>query len=81
MDNVCALILYNNQGAKFGTVVDEYPVKPKKIVIEFDPAYLEDRLGVKVPLDEAKGFWKGWGLLSRSDLDVGLWQCRLIVLT
>ena len=54
MNDVCALIAYNIKDAKYGPVVDEYPVKAKQTVFEFDPAYLAERLGVNVPLDEAK---------------------------
>lgn len=54
MDSVCALIAYNIPAARFGPLVDVYPKKAVHTVIEFDPAALENRLGIKVPLDEAR---------------------------
>ncbi|MDB5238712.1 MAG: phenylalanyl-tRNA synthetase subunit beta, phenylalanyl-tRNA synthetase beta chain [Candidatus Parcubacteria bacterium] len=54
MDNTCALIQYNIPETKFGPIIDEYPVKALQTVMEFDPAYIEERLGVKVSLDNAK---------------------------
>ena len=63
MDSVCALILHNNPGAKFGPVVDEYPVKAKQTIIDFDPAYAEERLGVAVPLGEARSILERMGVV------------------
>ncbi len=62
MHNVCALIQQIMPEAKFGPIVDQYLVKAKQTVIEFDPNYLEERLGVKVPLDEAKNILEGMGI-------------------
>ena len=54
MNNISALIRELIPEAKFGPIVDEYPVKAKQTVITFDPDYIEERLGIKVPLDEVK---------------------------
>ena len=64
MDNVCSMIAHNIPAAKFGPIVDEYPTTPRRTIIDFDPAYLEARLGVKVPLSEAKG------ILERMNISV-----------
>jgi len=63
MANACDLIKQLYPDAQFGPVVDIYPSKPKQTVIEFDPAYLEERLGVKIPLDEAKDILERMGVL------------------
>lgn len=55
MDNVCALIAHTIPESAFGPIVDEYPQKPRKTVIEFNPGAIEERLGVAVPFAEAKG--------------------------
>ncbi|MGC9605806.1 MAG: phenylalanine--tRNA ligase subunit beta [Minisyncoccia bacterium] len=55
MDNVSALIKELSPEARFGPIVDVYPNEAKQTTIELDPALIEERLGVKVPLDEAKG--------------------------
>jgi len=54
MNDVCALILHNISEAQFGPIVDTYPVKAKQTHIDFDPAYLEERLGITVPLADAR---------------------------
>jgi phenylalanyl-tRNA synthetase beta chain len=66
MNNVCALIKEMNPDAKFGPIVDEYPVKAKQTMIDFDPAYIEERLGVKVPFDEAKNILERMGIIVNS---------------
>ncbi|MFA6295014.1 MAG: phenylalanine--tRNA ligase subunit beta [Candidatus Paceibacterota bacterium] len=54
MNNVCALIKEIYKDAIFGEIVDEFSVKPKQTVIEFNPTYIEERLGLKIPIVEAK---------------------------
>ncbi|MFA6554015.1 MAG: phenylalanine--tRNA ligase subunit beta [Candidatus Paceibacterota bacterium] len=63
MNNVSALILEMIPDAKFGPVVDGYPVEQTPTVIDFDPAYLKERLGVDVPLDEAKSILERMGIV------------------
>jgi len=55
MNNICGLIAEIFSNAKFGPVVDEYPVKPTQTIFDFHPEYLAERLGVEIPLDEARG--------------------------
>lgn len=64
MHNACALIKEMMPDARFGPIVDEYPIKAEQMVIEFDPVYLEERLGIKIPLDEAGE------ILKRMDIQV-----------
>lgn len=54
MANVSDLIKQICPEARFGPIVDLYEEKAKQTVIEFDPDYLEERLGTKIPLTEAK---------------------------
>jgi len=54
MVSVSALIKEASPNAKFGPIVDEYPVKAKQTIIEIDPAYINQRLGVDVPIEEIK---------------------------
>lgn len=62
MNNVCALLKEVYPEAKFGPIVDEYPRKPAKIVINFDPAYVEERLGIAVPIVESKAILERMGI-------------------
>jgi phenylalanyl-tRNA synthetase beta chain len=54
MNDVCALLIHNIPEAKFGPIVDIYPTKAKQAVIDFNPAYMEERLGVSVPLADIR---------------------------
>jgi phenylalanyl-tRNA synthetase beta chain len=49
MNNMCALIAEMCPEARFGPVVDIYPVKPTQTVIELDPAFVNQRLGIDIP--------------------------------
>ncbi|MFA6601338.1 MAG: phenylalanine--tRNA ligase subunit beta [Candidatus Paceibacterota bacterium] len=66
MTNACHLISKYYPDAKFGPVVDIYPAKTKQTIIEFDPAYLEERLGMKIPLDKAKEILERMGIIVSS---------------
>jgi phenylalanyl-tRNA synthetase beta chain len=63
MNNVCALIKKIMPSAKFGPIVDEYPIRAKQTVFQFDPAYIKERLGMEVPLAEAKNILEGMGIV------------------
>ena len=63
MNDVCALLKESFPSAKFGPIVDEYPVKAKQTTIVFNPSYIEERLGVKVPLTEAEQILKHLGIV------------------
>ena len=75
MTSVCGLVKHNMPEAQFGPIVDVYPVPAKKTVIDFDPAMIENRLGVQVPLAEAKD------ILVRSGIEIaekgGKWQLAI----
>ena len=62
MESVSVLIQEASPLAKFGPVVDEYPTKPKQTTIGIDPAYIAERLGVEVPLDETKAILENLGI-------------------
>ncbi len=69
MNNVCVLIQEMNPDAKFGPIVDEYPVKVKQTMIEIRLEYIEERLGVKVPLDQAKNILERMGIIVNVSID------------
>ncbi|MCX6719149.1 MAG: phenylalanine--tRNA ligase subunit beta [Candidatus Taylorbacteria bacterium] len=85
LDHLSAIIAEIYPDAKFGPIVDEYPVKAKQTVIEFDPNYIEERLGVKVPLDEVKQILEGMriivsvGAASRWSLTIPYERLDLII--
>lgn len=54
MNDVCSLLVHNISGATFGPIVDTYPTKQMQTIIDFNPAYITERLGVAVPEKEAK---------------------------
>lgn len=62
MNNLCALIKEICPDAKFGPIVDMYEVKASRTSIDFDPAYANERLGMKVPHDEAKDTLRRFGI-------------------
>ncbi len=64
MANACDLVRSVFPDAKFGPIVDIYPTKPKQTVIEFDPSYIEERLGVEISLEDSKK------ILERMDIVV-----------
>ncbi len=62
MDSASVLIKEASPLARFGPIVDAYPVKPSQTVIEIDPAYISERLGVDISLDEIKRILKNLGI-------------------
>ncbi len=62
MRDVSSLIQYNMPGAKFGPIVDAYPKKAEQTVFAFDPSYIQERLGIAIPLETATGILKSFGL-------------------
>jgi len=62
MNDVCALILHNIPDAVFGPIVDTYPTKQVQTVIDFDPTYIAERLGVTVPLRDAQSILEKLGI-------------------
>ncbi|MFA6315029.1 MAG: phenylalanine--tRNA ligase subunit beta [Candidatus Paceibacterota bacterium] len=54
MNNACALIKERYPNAVFGPIVDEYQHKSKDVIVDFDPAYVKERLGIEVPADTIK---------------------------
>jgi len=75
MNDVCALIAHNISESRFGPVVDVYPIKAEQKIIDFDPKYIEERLGVSVPLADARD------ILMRLDMGVSeegsIWKITL----
>ncbi|MEA2715175.1 MAG: phenylalanyl-tRNA synthetase beta chain [Candidatus Parcubacteria bacterium] len=69
MNNVSALIKEICPEARFGPIIDVYLVKAVQTVIDFDPAYADQRLGMKVPRDEAKDILTrlGIAILEKDD--------------
>ncbi len=66
LDHLSALTAELYPEAIFGPITDVYHNKPKQTIIEFDPSYLEERLGVKVPLAEARD------ILERMDIKISV---------
>jgi phenylalanyl-tRNA synthetase beta chain len=54
MNNACALIKEMNPDVDFGPIIDEYPIKAKQTIIDFDPVCIKERLGIEVPFDRAR---------------------------
>ncbi len=78
MNNACALIKEIIPAVSFGPIVDEYPVKFKKTVIEFNPTYIEERLGIKIPLDEIKRILKNINIVIDQDKkDEYIWHLSI----
>ena len=59
MHELSDLILKSIPDAKFGSIVDVYPMKAVQTVIELDPKYISERLGVQVPLEESRKILEG----------------------
>lgn len=70
MNELCSLILESDSNAKFGPIVDNYPTKATQTVIEIDPKYINDRLGVAVPEKTAKNILEKLGLAVEARNDV-----------
>ncbi len=63
MNEMTALVKELCPQAQFGPVVDIYPTKAQQTVIVFNPAYLEERLGVKIPESEVKNILERSGII------------------
>jgi phenylalanyl-tRNA synthetase beta chain len=64
MDALSALIQVLCPNAKFGPIVDQYPVTPAQTIISIDPAYVSERLGINVPEKTMKD------ILSRMEIGI-----------
>ena len=76
MKDVSVLISREYPTAKFGPVVDQYPVKAVHTTITFDPILVEMRLGIRIPLREIKD------ILERMSIDIaeaeeGKWRLTI----
>ncbi|MEI6305015.1 MAG: phenylalanine--tRNA ligase subunit beta [Candidatus Taylorbacteria bacterium] len=49
--------------AKFGPIVDVYPIKAVQTVIEMDPGYISERLGVDIPSETSEKILESMGVL------------------
>ncbi|MEI7462970.1 MAG: phenylalanine--tRNA ligase beta subunit-related protein, partial [Candidatus Taylorbacteria bacterium] len=63
MNKLSALIKEMDPNAKFGPIVDVYPVKAVQKIIDFDPVYLEERLGIKIPIKISKKILENMGII------------------
>lgn len=54
MNDVCSLLVHTIPEATFGPIVDTYPTKQVQTIVDFDPTYITERLGVAVPEKEVK---------------------------
>ncbi|HEY4518206.1 MAG TPA: phenylalanine--tRNA ligase subunit beta [Candidatus Paceibacterota bacterium] len=64
-DNFSALIAENCPEAKFSAITDVYPKPEQEGLVTINPARINERLGVEVPVDEQKK------ILARMGLGVG----------
>jgi phenylalanyl-tRNA synthetase beta chain len=76
MEDVSILVSQEYPNAKFGPVVDQYPVKAVHATITFDPILVETRLGIRIPLREIKD------ILERMSIDIaeaeeGKWRLTI----
>ncbi len=66
MNELSETILEAIPDAKFGPIVDVYPTKAVRTTIEMDPNYINERLGVEVPIETAKKILEGMGIVVES---------------
>jgi phenylalanyl-tRNA synthetase beta chain len=64
MNDVSILVSQAYPSAKFGPIVDQYPVKAIHTTITFDPILVEMRLGIRIPSREVKD------ILERMDIGI-----------
>ncbi len=62
MNELSALILQAIPDARFGPIVDMYPTKAVQTVIEIDPRYISERLGIEVPLETSRKILEDLGI-------------------
>lgn len=62
MHELSDLILKSIPDAKFGSIVDVYPMKAVQTVIELDPKYISERLGVDIPAETSKKILESMGV-------------------
>jgi len=61
---------------KMGEIVDEYPNKVKQSEFEFEPSSIEKRLGISIPLKEAKAILERMNI-KVSELKDNKWQITI----
>jgi len=76
MEDVSILVSQAYPAAKFGPIVDQYPVKAIHTTIVFDPILVEMRLGIRIPPREIKD------ILERMSIDIaeaeeGKWRLTI----
>jgi phenylalanyl-tRNA synthetase beta chain len=76
MNDVSILVSQAYPAAKFGPIVDQYPVKAIHTTITFDPILVEMRLGIRIPSREIKD------ILERMSIDIaeaeeGKWRLTI----
>lgn len=62
MHNVCKLIADIIPGSSFGPITDIYPKPVTKTKFTFDPKYIQDRLGIKIEIDQIKKILESLGI-------------------
>jgi len=68
MNDMMVLVKELCPQAKWGPVVDIYPTKAQQTVIAFNPAYIEERLGVKIPETDIKNILEKSGIVINKGL-------------
>ncbi len=81
MSDMMALVKELCPQAKWGPVVDIYPTKAQQTVIAFNPAYIEERLGVKIPETDIKNILERSGIAidSKWNLTIPFKRLDLII--
>jgi len=76
MNDVSILISREYPAAKFGPIVDQYPVKAIHTMITFDPILVEMRLGIRIPPREIKDILERMNI-GIAEAEEGKWQLTI----
>jgi phenylalanyl-tRNA synthetase beta chain len=77
MNDVSILVSREYPAAKFGPIVDQYPVKAIHTTIAFDPVLVEMRLGIKIPPREIKDILERMTIAIADEEGTGKWRLTI----
>ena len=78
MHNVCKLIADIIPGSSFGQITDIYPKPVTKTKFTFDPKYIQERLGIKIEIDQIKKILESLGIDCICQTSVsGYWEVTI----
>jgi len=77
MNDVSILVSQAYPAAKFGPIVDQYPVKAIHTMITFDPILVEMRLGIRIPPREIKDILERMAIAIADEEGTGKWRLTI----